>query len=128
MMPVDRNVNRFLVFVGLDIIITNGNISYMKIEKGQYAFWKHDTFPFVLGGVVSNVLPSGNVEIESYGSGTTGFKPVMVCDLERGELIHKRLTELTHRRRVQMEAVHRICVSQIYGISSELWKCIPRAD
>ncbi len=92
----------------------------MKTSK-QYAFWRYDQFPYVLSGTVTKTLPNGNVEVEGYGTGTTGFKPILVVPEPRGKLIAKSLERLTQYRERQVTNINRECESQMYHISTELY-------
>jgi hypothetical protein len=37
--------------------------------KGYVAFWKYDTFPYVLSGYITKMREDGSVETEGYGKG-----------------------------------------------------------
>lgn len=52
------------------------------MDAKLYAFWKYDSFPFVLGGPVKRINQYGNVEPENYPGMT--FSPIRLLPLEDG--------------------------------------------
>jgi len=104
------------------LLLENGKL-IMKSSKQvkQYAFWRYDKFPYVLGGIVTETYSNGNVEIQGYGTGTTGFKPIMVVSEERGKQIVKRLGELKQTRDNQIQEINRLREADIYHVSTEIY-------
>lgn len=90
-------------------------------EPKSYAFWRYDKFPYVLGGIVTKLLPTGNVEVEGFGTNTTGFKPIMVIPQERGRIIAKNLERLKASRDQQIADIEQNCLIDLYHISSEIY-------
>lgn len=61
-------------------------------EINLYAFWKYDLFPYVLGAPASRMRSNGAVYVGSY----QGYVyPILLLPIEDGELLHKRLKQLT---------------------------------
>src|SRR5215208_5186423 len=55
-----------------------------------YAFWRYDSFPFVLGGPVTRMDEEGRVETENYGAGNW-FTPARLLPRAAGEKLHGEL-------------------------------------
>ncbi len=58
-----------------------------------YAFWTYDSYPYLLGGEVTKMLPNGMVEVKGYGRGFA-FVPVKLLPLETGKAFQDYLNEL----------------------------------
>lgn len=56
-----------------------------------YAFWKHDTFPYVLGAPVDRINRYGNIEAEGYAG--MSFSPIKLLPREDGEKLQKDLDD-----------------------------------
>lgn len=61
--------------------------------NGLYAFWKHDRFPFLLGGEVTRMDDDGKVETKEFGVGYW-YRPSKLMPVERGRLLRARLKKL----------------------------------
>lgn len=62
----------------------------------SYAFWKHDQFPFVLGGKITKTCnsPNGDLcETSNYGKGHW-FHPFKIVDNKQGDEILRALRAL----------------------------------
>lgn len=70
----------------------------------QFAFWKYDLFPFLLGGEVTKMREDGKVETKEYGRNTY-FVPVKILPLKDGKAINERLRELEREYKRSLEAV-----------------------
>src|SRR6185369_9134301 len=66
------------------------------MTKRVFAFWCHDTFPYLLGGEVSDISENGRVETVEYGRGFW-FQPVFILPLEKGRQVLKDLGGLRVR-------------------------------
>jgi len=62
----------------------------METEIDLYAFWRHDTFPYVLGGRANKMKEGGKVQVPSYGVGYW-FTPFLLLPVAEGEELHARL-------------------------------------
>lgn len=91
-------------------------------QNTKYAFWKYDLFPYVLSGKVTKTFPGGKVEIEGYGSGTTGFKPICVVRGNRGLEIKNNLDNLKTLRANILHQTELEFNKQIYVLCPELGK------
>jgi len=53
----------------------------LTMNKNLFAFWKYDTFPYVLGGEISDINEKGLVYVDSYQG---WFKPILILPLDEG--------------------------------------------
>lgn len=58
-----------------------------------YAFWSHDAFPYVLGGRVVAVRPSGRVEIDGWSNMV--FRPVANTTIVTGTALRAAIERIT---------------------------------
>jgi hypothetical protein len=59
------------------------------VKRKQFAFWKYDLFPFVLGAEILAEFPDGMVETVGYGHGYL-FRPIAKLPFKKGfELRHE---------------------------------------
>jgi hypothetical protein len=70
----------------------------------QFAFWRYDMFPYVLGGKIIRRFKDGTVEVEGYGPGFY-FKPIKVMPYKQGESIWNALTDLRENKRTMEKAL-----------------------
>ena len=78
-----------------------------------YAFWRYDTFPFVLHGeVVAGPDDKGRVQVKGYANarddGTYGggwFMPIKLLSIEAGQPLGKQLDLLRAEHNRQHKAV-----------------------
>ena len=77
----------------------------MSATQKQYAFWRHDQFPFFLGGVVREMTVNGWVEIEGYGKGHM-FNPVRIVPLKAGLVIKRKLDSLKKERAAHLKTMN----------------------
>lgn len=96
-------------------------------NKTMYAFWRYDQFPFVLGGTVTNMLPNGNVETKEYGTGTTGFTPILIVPLEQGKKIAEGLTNLRQEYRRRQDSLTNEMNGKIHGVSTQIYNNLLRS-
>lgn len=68
-----------------------------------YAFWRHDSFPYVLGGNVLKMGLEGCVQIGGYA--TSWFVPVMLLPHGPGAQLMLKLKKLTSERAARMREV-----------------------
>lgn len=61
-----------------------------------YAFWKHSSFPYVLGGPVTKMNDNGTVETKNFGKGYY-FMPFKIVPLKTGQALQKALDRLEER-------------------------------
>jgi hypothetical protein len=64
-----------------------------------YAFWRHGTFPYVLGGTIKTMAANGVVECHEYGGGRR-FMPIKILPAEAGRklLLKLKALEIEHRK------------------------------
>lgn len=75
------------------------------MNKKLYAFWRHDQFPFVLGGEITNMRSDGAVETVGFGKGAW-FSPVKIIPLEEGRILAMRLKQLQAQRDAELDVVY----------------------
>lgn len=68
------------------------------MEDKLYAFWRHDQFPFILGGPVTKMRENGSVETKNFGPGYY-FKPFKVVPLKAGLMLQQHLDSMEHKFR-----------------------------
>lgn len=68
-----------------------------------WAFWRYDTFPYMLGAPVKEVLEDGWVTVEGY----TGmkFRPIKLLPLKQGE---KQWAKVSDLRSAHQETVRKL--------------------
>lgn len=72
-------------------------------ETRIYAFWRHDSFPYTLGGEITKIYADGSVETAEFGRGFR-FKPFLLLPLNAGKRLAEKLKllraqELTARKK-----------------------------
>lgn len=65
----------------------------------QFAFWKYDGFPYLLGGTVTKMDDTGRVETKEYGKGFW-FMPVKILPVNAGKRMLAKLEELRKKHSV----------------------------
>lgn len=71
-----------------------------------YAFWSYTTYPYVLGGEVTDMREDGCVKISSYGNGYW-FKPLKILPLAAGQLLMEQIKELSNQYHEKLSDFHR---------------------
>ena len=84
----------------------------MKKTNKDYAFWKYDRFPFVLGGEVTGFRGDGWVETENYGWGCY-FKPIKIVPLEDGLAMQEELDKQQSDYERLMESVKELSLTKL---------------
>lgn len=70
-----------------------------------YAFWRNDTFPYVLGGKVTNMDDFGNVQVEGYSS--YKFKPIRLMPAGAGAELHTKIKAVATAHKAAMARVEK---------------------
>lgn len=68
-----------------------------KLKSGAnqldlYAFWSHDTFPYVLGSEVDKFIEGGLVKVKDFGN--SAFRPIKLLPLEEGKVLAEKIKSL----------------------------------
>ena len=58
-----------------------------------YAFWNQTSFPYVLGGPVTDIIKGGKVCTSKYGKGFY-FDPIKIVPLAEGQELYTKLMSL----------------------------------
>ena len=91
-----------------------------KINMLGYAFWKYDSFPFVLGGEFNKINDNGLVYVPSYQS---WFRPVAIVSLEAGKEIKNKLNKLKDQYLEDQEKLklkHSALIKKTFTLASVL--------
>jgi hypothetical protein len=75
-----------------------------KPVKHLYAFWRHDTYPFVLGAVVEAIDDRGRVMLGAYNRMIV--EPIKVVERTLGLRLQKQLDLLRSHQQAALEAFH----------------------
>lgn len=67
----------------------------------QWAFWRHDRFPFVLSGEVEELLPQGEVRVKGYRG--YKFKYFYLAEGEHGRQLNTLVRQIKHVYGIQEE-------------------------
>jgi hypothetical protein len=74
-------------------------------KKGKlYAFWPYDLYPYMLGGVVTNVFEDGSILLNEYGNCT--FPSVVLVAGNPGKLLLERTKKLRAMLRDDEKELH----------------------
>jgi hypothetical protein len=63
-----------------------------KPNQILYAFWDYDLCPYMIGGIVTEFLPSGKVRVKGYDG--MAFKPIAILPDEDGKRALTRLKQI----------------------------------
>ena len=92
------------------------------MKNKEYAFWKYDQFPYVLGGEISRYVEFNGrqmVEVVSYGKGHW-FKPIKILPLAEGLEIQKKLNILASERDQLLNNVNDLFETKLQAINAGL--------
>ena len=70
------------------------------------AFWRYDSFPFVLGGHVTKLRADGSVETRQYGHGYY-FTPFKILPKEAGEAVLEEFKKLREEHDTATRALNK---------------------
>lgn len=87
------------------------------MNKKLYAFWKYDTFPYVLGGEIKDMDETGLVYIESYQA---RFRPILILPLEEGQRIHDKIKRVEALYKYEMKELIKAKTDEIRKICPQL--------
>lgn len=73
-------------------------------KNKEYAFWKYDLFPYMLGGTVTGFSKGGLVETEEFGRGHY-FKPIVFTSKQKGKEMRNKLETLAEQRNKALEVL-----------------------
>jgi len=85
-----------------------------------YAFWKYDTYPFCLGGEVSEITEKGNVIPVGYQGHI--FKPIKLVPKEQGLKIKQQLDELKDQYQKAQDELSKSFKEKANEILPEIFK------
>jgi hypothetical protein len=88
-----------------------------KVNKRLYAFWKYDTFPYVLGGELRDMNDRGLVYIESYQG---WFRPILILPLEEGKKIHDKIKKISSSYQSELKNIKKIKTKEIIEVCPQL--------
>ena len=67
------------------------------IDRELFAFWQYDTYPYLLGGTITQMDDQGRIETVEYGHGNW-FRPVKILPVKAGQELMRQICELTKKR------------------------------
>jgi len=77
-----------------------------EMEQALYGFWKHDLFPYCLGGEIVKFDKDGTIETKGYGKGLS-FKPLLIVPKEEGMRLNLLLDEIKQRRSQELDDLNK---------------------
>lgn len=99
-------------------------------KQKEYAFWRYDLCPYVLGGEVVRRNRDGTVEVKGYGRGFW-FLPFKIIRGQAGEEAVKEISRLQGQYRQQERWMKDLCVERtcsVLNVSYEKLMGHPRAE
>ena len=85
------------------------------MNKRLFAFWKYDTFPYILGGEISDLNEQGFVYIDSYQG---WFKPILILPLDEGKRIKSRLISIEKSYNLERKRLKESKIEDILEVCS----------
>ena len=93
----------------------------MEKKDKEFAFWRYDQFPYVLGAeVLDKKEEFGKLCIEAKGYETYRFYPLIVMPLDEGLLLQKKLDSLEEEREQTLDSIYK-------GFKARLKEIFPNA-
>ncbi len=87
----------------------------------QYAFWKHDVYPYVLGGEVTEMSDEGHVR--AHGWGSYWFKPFKIVPLRAGRIFKRALEKLQDGERKAQKVHGHEWTAKVAALFPERFEC-----
>lgn len=87
--------------------MTSSAGSTAKSGQRLFAFWKYDTYPYVLGAEVVEIKDSGRIVAKGY-EGYASFKPILLLPLKEGEKRWAELKKLREEYKQQSEELRKL--------------------
>jgi len=88
------------------------------IPQRLYAFWKYDSFPYVLGGTVEQMNKDGLVQTTEFGKGYW-FKPIKLLPLDAGVTVQKALNDLREGHCKATKKLHQEWIAKLRNLFPE---------
>jgi len=93
----------------------------MEKKDKEFAFWRDNQFPYVLGAeVIGKKEEFGKLCIEAKGYETYRFYPIVVMPLDEGLLLQKKLHSLKAERELTLDSIYK-------GFKARLKEIFPNA-
>lgn len=73
------------------------------MNQDLMAFWKHDIYPYLLCGEISEFKNDGLVKVTEYGGGV--FRPVLILNKEDGLELKEILETLSKNRKLDVSNI-----------------------
>lgn len=87
-----------------------------RLSVALFALWRYDTYPYVLGGTITDILANGNVETKEYGYGFY-FKPLLILPVKEGKELLNRLEALEDEYSKALEKFHKEWIVKAMAIT-----------
>ena len=85
------------------------------MKNKQYAFWKYDQFPYILGAEVEEMLDDGRVKPKGYGGYV--FRPVAIMSLKEGIEFQNKLNSIKAEREVVLNSIKNLFIYRLKSIA-----------
>lgn len=115
-------------------------MSTLTYNVGDYAFWKYDLYPHMLGGVIERVepgpLPAGGHRVWVQGYGGYFFCPFATLPPAEGKALKAELERLRAERRATEDVIERGYLAKLKGVlrsagvehpNAVKWRITPKA-
>lgn len=89
---------------------------FSKVE-GLYAFWRYDSFPYVLGGPVSTMNERGDVTIPTYGNGVV--TPIKIVPYDAGRKLLEQIDALRAEHREVLDKLNDDFTARVLALIPE---------
>jgi hypothetical protein len=85
-----------------------------NVRGEQYAFWAYSSFPFVLGGLITN-QHGGNVSVKGYGA-DAWIRPALIMPACQGAPIKEKLEILENQHRAALHSLNKLFKSLVDAV------------
>lgn len=82
----------------------------------MFAFWKYDSFPYILGGEMLRMEEDGLVQVKGFQG--YRFKPIKLLPIKAGAALLAKLKALTAEHKTEMNALNedfRVRARELFG-------------
>lgn len=80
------------------------NNAVAPIKVGDYAFWRYDSYPYLLGGEITAIANQAHRVVRTKQYGGHGFRASFTTDPQTGEKLLAEIKRLTELRRQVLRA------------------------
>ena len=84
------------------------------MKNKEFAFWRYDQFPYVIGAKVKQIFKDGIIEPCGYGGYT--FRPIAFYSISEGQAIKDKLEDLIVKRSEMLCDINELFNNKIKSI------------